>query len=197
MRSLLMAISIMMFVQCTDKKAMTFEIATSQIFFDATLSNANKQLFDFYKTSKDLSYEPPQGWTIYPPLSALGQKGHSETHTFHFTTHPYLEFRFREGELIFVNRKSDDREEYGKPFIKFLFDTEEQSDTAYKMLVEEFTKLSSRKRMDSNPSTKSAEFTNDNSSLVIQVTISQGKGYNFPIPYVITFWLENDMDSNN
>ena len=187
----------MMFVQCTNKRTVTFETVTSQIFFGATLNNANKQLFDFYKTSKHLSYESPQGWTIYPPLSALGQEGYSETHTFHFKTHPYLDFRFREGELIIENRKSVDGEEFSKPFIKFLFDTEEQSDFAYKMLVQEFTKLSTRRRIDNTPFTKNAEFTDDNSIQIKKVTIWQGKGYSFPSPYAITFWLENDMDSNN
>ncbi len=186
-----------MFVQCTNKKTVTFQTATSQIFFDATLNNANKQLFDFYKASKYLSYEPPQGWTIYPPLSALGQKGHTETHIFHFKTHPYLDFKFREGELIIENRKSEDGEEFSKPFIKFLFDNEPQSDTAYKVLAEEFTKLSSRKRIDNKQDIKNAEFTDDHSTVNKEITIWQGKAYNLPIPYVITIWLENEIDSNN
>jgi hypothetical protein len=174
-----------------------FDSRTIQIFFDAPFNKDNIDVFEFYKGSKYLSFEPPQGYTVYPPLSALGQTGHKETNIFRFKTHPHLSFKFIEGELIIENRKSEDQGVYNKPFIKLLFDTEEQSDSAYKKLVEEFTKLSTRKRIDSNQDPKSAEFTDDHSALNKEITIWQGKAYNLPNPYVITIWLENEMDSDS
>jgi len=194
MRILSIAIILITFLQCSKQKTVTFDTRISQVFFGAPLDSNNKKIFDYYRASKHFSFEPPEDYAIYPPLSALDQSD-TKTNTFRFKTHPHLFFKFKEGELIIENRKSHDQEVYSKPFIKFLFDHEKQCDAAYNILLDEFTILSTRKRIENTPSTKNAKFTDDNSIKMKKVTIWQGKGYSFPSPYAITFWLENDMDS--
>ena|SRR5258706_8241217 len=195
MRSLLTIICIVIFTQCSNKGLVTFDTITRQIFFNGDIQNSNKDLIEFYKKSKYLSLNPPpKGYTLYPPLSALGENGRSPTYTFRFKTHPHLSFHFKEGELIISSRIKNDDTIYNEPVMKFFFDTKEQLELGYKELVDVYTKLSTRKKFSSYKDTKNAEFTDDESKSIKEVGFLQGNWDNLANGYVLVFGLGNDID---
>lgn len=195
MQSRLITIILVTLVQCSNKDTVTFDSTTRQIFFQADVSN-NNGLLEFYKNSKYLSLDPPpQGYTTYPPLSALGQGGRSEQYIFRFCTHPFFSFPFREGELTISKRKANSKELYSSPMLKFIFETQEQSEHAYKELVDIYTKLSTRKRFSNYKDMKNAEFTDDKSNSIKEIGFLQGKGDIIANGYVIVFGLGNDIDN--
>src|SRR4051812_19060294 len=126
MRSLLTIVFIVTFMQCSRNEPLTFDTKTKEIFFNGDIQNSGKKLIEFYKVSEFLSLDPPsEGYTTYPPLSALGFDGRTVHHTFRFKKHPYLSIPFREGELIITSRDSNNTEVYNEPVLKFFFDTRE------------------------------------------------------------------------
>ena len=174
---------------------LTFDTRTRQIFFNAKVDQSSKDLLEFYKSSEYLSLDPPQkSYTVYPPLSALGQDSLSEQYAFRFKTHPYLSFRFREGDLLISKTKSNGKELYSPPTLKFIFDTQEQSELAYKELVDIYSKLSTRKRFSNYKDRNTAEFTDDKSSAIKNIGLLQGKGDALANGYIIVFRLGNDRD---
>jgi hypothetical protein len=197
MRSLLFIICIVTFTNCSNKEPVTFDTTTRRIFFNGDVYKNDRELVEFYKSSKYLSLDrPPKGYTLYPPLSALGQDGRQQQYTFRFRTHPYVSFSFREGELIISSRKSNDGEVFSFPTLKFIFDSKEQSELAYNKLLDTYSKLSTRKRFSSYKDTKNAEFTDDNSKEIKEVSFLQGKGDTLANGYVIVFGLGNDLDND-
>ena len=197
MRSLLFIFFILTFFQCSNKEPVTFDTTTRRIFFNGDIYKNDIALLEFYKRSKHLSLEPPlKGYTLYPPLSALGQDGRQQHYTFRFRTHPYVSFSFREGELIISSRKSNDGEVFGFPTLKFVFDSKEQSELAYNNLLNIYSKLSTRKRFGSYKNTKNAEFTDDKSTGIKEVGFLQGKGDTLTNGYVIILGLGNDLDND-
>src|SRR5215211_4769251 len=136
MRSFLTIIFIVTLIQCSKKEPFTFDRKTKEIFLDGDNQNHGKSFFEFYKTSEFLSLDPPpQGYTTYPPLSALGLNGRTDYHTFRFKKHPYLSIPFREGELIITSRDKNNTKVYSEPILKFFFDTKEQLEVGYSQLV--------------------------------------------------------------
>jgi hypothetical protein len=172
-----------------------FDTTTRHIFFNGNIAKSDKSLINFYKNSKYLSLDPPpEGYTIYPPLSALGQAGPHEQFVFRFKTHPYISFKFKEGELIISLIKTKYSEKYSAPVLKFIFTTKQQSELAYQELVETFNELSTRKRFSSYKNTKNAEFTDDSSKSLKEIGFLQGEGDILTNGYVIVFGLGNDLD---
>ncbi len=172
---------------------MTFESCTRQIFFNGDISKNDKNLIDFYKEAQHLSLDPPpKGWTIYPPLSALKQEGPDERFIFRFKKHPYVSFKFREGELIITKLKNDS---FSSPALKFIFDNREQADIAYNEFVGLYDNISTRKRFETSGSSRTAEFTDDKAKLISQVGFLEGKGDVLSHGYVIVFSLGNDLDN--
>jgi hypothetical protein len=173
-----------------------FETQTKQIFFNADIEKSSKGLLDFYKTSKFLLLDPPpKGYTLYPPLSALGEGGRTDYHTFRFRKHPYLDIPFREGELIITSRDMNNTKVYSEPVLKFFFDTIQQMEFAYKQLTDIYSKLSTRKRFRNYKETINAEFTDDNSKSIKGVGFLQGGWDELAKGFVIVFGLGNDMDN--
>jgi hypothetical protein len=174
---------------------LTFDTTTRQIFFNAKVDKSSKDLVEFYKSSEYLTLNPPQKtYTLYPPLSALGQDSLSEQYSFRFKTHPYLSFKFREGDLLISKTKSDGKERYSPPTLKFIFDTQEQSELAYKELVDIYSKLSTRKRFSNYKDRNTAEFTDDKSTAIRKIHFVQAKADIFVNGYLILFGLGNDTE---
>ena len=195
MRTHITILIVLSLMQCSNKDASMFETQTKQIFFNADIQKSGKDLFEFYKTSDFLSLDPPpEGYTLYPPLSALGADGQRDYHTFRFRKHPYLYIPFREGELIITSRDNKNTKVYSEPVLKFFFDTKPQMELAYNQLIDIYAKLSTRKRFSSYKETKNAEFTDDNSKSIKEVGFLQGRWDELAKGYVIVFGLGNDMD---
>jgi hypothetical protein len=193
MRNLVAILFILTVVQCSRKQTVTLASTTKQLFFDGHIEKSDAGLIEFYKHSKYLSFVPREGYTIYPPLSALGQEGPDERNTFHFTTHPYLSFPFREGELLIIVRKSQGKKVYDPPLLKLAFDTKEQSELALQELTDRFSKLSTMKRFITNEDTKKAAFTDENVKPYYGIELTQYMGDALTKGYVIWFFLGNDL----
>jgi hypothetical protein len=180
------------------KETLTFDTRTKEIFFNGDIQRGGKNLIEFYKSSEFLSLDPPpEGYTTYPPLSALGLDGRTDHHTFRFRKHPYLSIPFREGELIITSRYRNNRKVYSEPALKFFFDTKEQLELGYNQLVDIYSKLSTRKRFSSYKETKNAEFTDDNSKSIKEVGFLQGNWDELANGYVLVFGLGNDIDKQD
>jgi hypothetical protein len=195
MRYLLTIITAVAFMQCSTKEPVTFETKTKEIFFHADVQKDGKELFEFYKKSSFLSLAPPpEGYTTYPPLSALGQGGRTDYHTFRFARHPYLDIPLKNGELIITSRDRDNSKVYSEPVLKFFFAKKEDMESAYNQLVEVYNKLSTRKRFSSYKDTKNAEFTDDNAQAIKEVGFLQGRWDELAQGYVLVFGIGNDID---
>ena len=174
---------------------MSLDTRTRELFFNGDILNSNSELVEFYKKSQFLSLAPPpEGYTVYPPLSALGSDGRSEDYIFRFKTHPFLPVKFREGELKISSRNRNNKTDYSEPALKFFFDTKEELELGYNKLVEIFSELSTRKRFSSYDDHKLAEFSDDNSRSIKEVCFLQGQWDVVAKGYVLVFGLGNDMD---
>jgi hypothetical protein len=174
---------------------MTFVAKTKEMFLNGDIQNSGKDLLKFYKDSKFLLLDPPpDGYTVYPPLSALGLNGRIEHHIFHFKQHPSLSIPFRDGELIITSSERNNTRVYSEPVLKFYFDTKQKMELAYNQLVDSYSKLSTRKRFSSYKETKNAEFTDDNSKTIKAIGFLQGSWDELAKGYVLVFGLGNDMD---
>ena len=181
--------------QCSTKQHMNFDSKTRLIFFNGAIEKSDESLIEFYKKSKHLSLDPPpEGNSIYPPLSALRQEYPSEKYIFRFRTHPYVSFKFREGELMISKLNNNYKKVFSSPFLKFIFDSKEQSEIAFSELINTYSKLSTRKRFSSDDSTKNAEFTDDNSKSIQEIGFEAGKGDVLANGYVIIIGPGNDID---
>ena len=79
MHRLLTIIFIVALAQCSEKPPLTFGTQTKEIFFNGDVQHSGKNLIEFYLSSTFLSLDPrPEGYTTYPPLSALGEEGRIE-----------------------------------------------------------------------------------------------------------------------
>ena len=195
MRSLLTILIILSLFHCSKNDASAFEIQTRRLFFDADLLKSGEAIFRFYRASDFLVLDPPpEGYTVYPPLSAIGSDGRIDNHVFRFTKHPYLNIPLRGGELIISSREKDNKRVYSEPALKFFFDTEQQMEYAYEQLSELYSKLSTRKRFSSSGDRKNAEFTDDNAKSIKEVGFLQGGWDDLENGYVIVFGLGNDLD---
>jgi len=122
----------------------------------------------------------------------LGQndpEDHDEKITFGFKTHPYLSFPFKEGELVILVNNSNGKKIYFPPMLKLVFDTREQSEFAYKELVDRFTKLSTQQRLVNEDDTKKAAFTDENAKPLTSVEFWRTKGNVLTKGYIIWFYL--------
>jgi hypothetical protein len=195
MRHLLTIITAVAFMQCSTNEPLTFETKTKGIFFGADLQKDGKELFAFYKESTFLSLAPPpEGYTMYPPLSALGQDRRTDYHTFRFDKHPNLNIPFEKGELIITSSNKDNTKVYSEPVLKFFFATKEDLELGYNQLVEDYNRLSTRKRFSSHKDAKNAEFTDDKAKVIKEVGFMQGRWDELAQGYVLVFGLGNDMD---
>ena len=83
---------------------------------------------------------------------------------------------------------------FSSPFLKFIFDSKEQSEIAFSELINTYSKLSTRKRFSNDENTKNAEFTDDNSKSIQEIGFEAGKGDVLANGYVIVIGLGNDID---
>lgn len=150
---------------CHQKQKMNFETYIRQIFFNADITNNNSSLLNHYKKLDNLKEVKYEGFTTYPPLSALGQEESPTNHIFKFKTHQNFPFEFEEGELILQTKKSQE----SLPLIKINFETKEQAEEAFQILIKNFRVLSAEKKTEAESWAKTAEFTNKNSKLVSYV----------------------------
>lgn len=195
MRHLLIILCIAIFMQCSHKSVTTFDATTRQIFFNADVEKVNEGLLKYCKGSKYLLLDTPRvNHTDYPPLSAATKEKSYLNSTFRFKTHPFVSFKFREGAFYITGIKSQGKELYNPPILKFIFDTKEEAELAYEELIGAYTPLSTKKRFQSSENSKTAEFTDDKSKTIREVGLLVGKGDILTNGYVLIFALGNDMD---
>ena len=179
---------------CSNKYS-SFEKTTREIFFNGNIQKSDKSLVEYYKNSKFLTLDPPlAGYTLYPPLSALGGNERRESITFRFKKHPYLSFFFREGELSIRTRESNKTKHYGEPYLRFFFDTKDQLDLAYNHLIKTYAGISTRNKIDTSENHINAQFTDDNSKVIREIYFTQWGWDELVKGYVLLFMTGNDLE---
>ena len=191
-RILAILIFISIIVGCSQNKEMNFETYTKQLFLNADITKNDTSLLSYYKKHGDLNEVKYEGFTTYPPLSALGQEEFPKKYIFQFKFHPKILFDFREGELI-VQRTN--REQQHSPVLKFNFDTQEQAEKAFQVLVNDFEGVSEKKRIREREWGKIAEFSDDEPGSVHEIMFSYMKGDILVNGYTLIIMLANDLES--
>ena len=195
MRSFLVVICILIFLQCSRQGQLSFLEITKQVNFNGPIEKSGLELVEQYGNIKDLSLvSHPEGFTTYPPLSGLADSEAIEDWVFRFESHPFVPFKFRTGKLTIPIRVMKGQPVLGPPSIKFMFDTKVQSELAYQYLVDVYEKVSTRKRFSRQADSQTAEFTDNNSKSIGEVTFLQGKGNIIDGPYILIFGIGNDLD---
>ena len=145
---------------------MILELYTKKLFFNAPIENFDKSLLVFLEKERKLNKVVYEGYTIYPPLSALGQEK-SERHIFQFESHPEITFKFRKGEIELSSYKNNRKKVYA-PVLKLIFDKKGKAKKANEVLIKEFEK----RGIKNNNGIKDPEFKEGE----YQVNLYYGKG---------------------
>ena len=163
---------------------MTLELYTKKLFFDAPIEKFDKSLLTFFKNEKKLNEVIYEGYTLYPPLSALEQSK-SEWHIFQFKNHPHIDFGFKDGEIeLKVHRQT--RKKIYIPVMKFSFGKEEEVQAAFQSLINNFEGTSKK----NSGKSRIAEFQGKE----YQVNLSYGKGDVLIDGYVLLLFLTRYLD---
>ena len=178
---------------CGQNQKMNFETYTRQLFFNANITKNDSSLLVYYKRLDNLKEIKYDGFTIYPPLSALGLEELPKTYTFQFKSHPKILFDFREGELI-LDRTNKGPKYF--PVLKINFDTKEQAEKAFQTLLNDFKGVATKKRIREKEWGNIAEFTDDNSRSVKEIMIMYSKGDTLNKGYALLIMLTNELESS-
>lgn len=119
---------------------MSFDSKAGDLFFNANIKTNYDNLVDHFKTTSSLK-EFEFGWTIYPPLSALGEgKDNIEKKGFEF--HNYLDISSKLKSGILVIRKfSPTEESLAVLEITLQFELLEDAQNFYKAAIDKFNTL--------------------------------------------------------
>ena len=81
---------ILLLYSCKMPAKETFRSEVNDLFFQVDVSGSYESSLKYYRTVDVLRETEPEGYTTYPPLSALGSDGRdSSFHSFQFDHHPY------------------------------------------------------------------------------------------------------------
>ncbi len=119
---------------------MSFDSKASDLFFNASIKTKYDNLVDYFKTTSSLK-EFELGWTLYPPLSALGQDtGNIDKKGFEFHTYLDISSKLKSGILI-VRKFSPTNESLAVLEITLKFGLLEDAQKFYKTAIDKFNTL--------------------------------------------------------
>ena len=178
------------FSGCENRK-MDFETYTKQLFLNADITKYDSSLLVYYKKHSNLKEVKYEGFTTYPPLSAFGQQEFSKKYIFQFKSHPKILFDFRDGELIVERRSWKGKQNYS-PILKVSFDTKEQAEKAFQILINEFKEVTAKKRMREREGERIVEFTDGDGGVGKEIVVSySGDAF---LGYTLIIILANQLE---
>ena len=167
----------------------TFSSACKDLFFRAEVNGSYDSNLKYYRTLNFLNEIEPVGYTIYPPLSALGAGGRDTSfYSFQFGSHPYAPSELNKGTLN-ISKGGYDKEVLSNLVIYYLFKSRQNANTAYHSIVEKFSGLASKRKNSQLDNMKYIEFYDTTSSLPgLRVSLDNGdedmNGYTLAISVI-------------
>ena len=121
----------------TSIESRSFDSKVSDLFFNANIKTKYDNLVEYFKTISNLK-EFEGGWTLYPPLSALGEEDKIiEKKFFEFHTYLDISSELKSGFLE-VRRFSPTKESLAVLEINLEFKLLESAKHFYKKVIEKF-----------------------------------------------------------
>lgn len=167
----------------------TFSSEYKDLFFRAEINGSYDSNLKHYRTLNFLKEIEPVGYTIYPPLSALGANGRDTSfHSFQFDSHPYAPSYLNKGTLN-ISKGGYDKEVLSNLVIYYLFKSRQNANTAYQSIVEKFSNLASKRKSSQLDDLKYTEFYDTTSnSPGLRISLDNGdedlNGYTLTISVI-------------
>jgi hypothetical protein len=166
-------------------QTMTFDNFKEQLFLNANLNELDTSLIDYYKQNNSLQYGLGHVWTSMA-------EGIERAHFFYFKQHPLLPFSFRQGKIELDSYKTDTTYSLTNLMLFLEFAKKSDAEKVYEFLVDNFSKLSTRKKLLKEGDVETAVFTNANSSEPKAILIEKGENDNTLKGYTIVIGFGSD-----
>lgn len=176
-----------------NSSAQTLDKYADQLYFGMLSLNPDASIIDFlakYVPVFFKKYDHTGGWTVYPPGVIEEPEFYKVTHSYVFSSHPYLAGHFKSGQLAITQKIYSDEEWNGNiADIKlwFEFDSEEPAKESFTQLVDTFSSFNILKRITSQQGIDKAEFTDKNCDkyysniqIILVTDYTLGKRYVMP-----------------
>lgn len=180
-------------VSCTKGQTVTFDNFKQRLFLNANIDKLDTSLITFYKQDKSLKYELGPIWTST-------MEGIERGHFFYFVHHPLFSFPFRQGNIELDSYKTDTTEILTNIMLRLEFAEKSEAEKAYSFFTDNFSKLSTRKKLFNEDDSKTAIFINERSINLKKIMIEEGSNDDeMPNAYtiVIGFGIGTDIDDND
>ncbi len=149
-------------INTVSAQKLTFDTYTNQLFLNIFQSKPDTTIASFLRLYTPSLHDNKPTTDVGKPLP--GKTKYSlETHSFIFTSHPYFQPSFTNGQLDFFCQR------YPEPIgvkvydvkLWFSFDTQQEADIAFSKLVETYIPISSKKKISSLSGYQQAEFSEE------------------------------------
>lgn len=195
-------LTICFFFFCTSYSASTQAVSidayANQLFFNIYREKPDTAILGFLKLYVPSLYEKkktPPGWTKYGSIDTT--HAYQEMHAFLFSKHPYFHAKFAQGKLeIFCKRYDNDKllQNITKVQLAFEFETSEDVETAFSILVEMFAVPATEKKYSTTHASQKAEFSDlKNPAGFNRVQFRMAADNLGRYPYKILFETGNDL----
>lgn len=172
-------------------QTMTFDEFNKKLFLSAGLKKLDTSLIDSYKRDNSLRYEMGEIWTSMA-------EGTERGHFFFFKQNPMLAFPFRQGKIELDTYETDTSYILTNIMMFLEFAKKSEAEKCYKFLIDNYSILSTNKRVMKEDGDESAVFFNSNSGDTKALMISMGRNDESPRGYtiVIGFTDKSTLDDD-
>ena len=141
-----------------------FEDVGNKIFFNVWIQKPDSSILPFVKKYVPFLASEPKGWKVHLSMTTEKEPETLTIQSFIFTHHPYVNFKFSEGQIDFLTRETENVTVGIRDIhLWFMFDTLNDAELAFASLVEMFEKLSTKKDIRNDHLKKTAEFIDEKS----------------------------------
>ena len=194
MRPLKLIALIVLLSGCNSAPKPNFALKVAELFFGVDLSGYYESNLQYYRSLDFLTETEPEGWTIYPPLSALGQNDIDTSYrSFLFNDHPYDSPGFGKGRLN-IEKLGSEKNALSNLIIYYVFKSKRNAEEAYQTLIERFSKLNVTKKSEQTQEVKWTEFF-DKALRLPGLRISIDDGDEITNGYIVTISTMWDINS--
>jgi hypothetical protein len=135
-----------LFCSCKMTTKRTFNSEVKDLFFQADINSSYDSVLNYYRSLDFLKETEPEGFTTYPPVSALGTDGREGSiHSFQFDRHLYGTIQLERGRLN-VDRRGYDKQAISNFVIYYLFKSRQKAEIAYQSLIKKFSSLGTKSK---------------------------------------------------
>ena len=194
MRHLKLIALILLLWGCNTEPKPSFASTVKELFFGVDLSGYYESNLKYYRSLDFLTESEPEGWTIYPPLSALGQNDTDTSYrSFVINDHPYNLTGFAKGRLN-IEKLGSEKNALSNLLIYYVFKSKRNAEDAYQSLLEKFSKLNVIKKGAWIEDVEWTEFS-DSTSRLPGLRISIDDGDEITNGYTVTISTMWDINS--